>query len=124
MKAAPSGGTTITFINDRDAPTPDLQPPVDVHSWRLLRAPEGTLHLVTLSGQTEQGETVHVTTPITAVDQEAGIVTTLSGRRHALLSPPEDRDLERDLLRNGAIRLGMGGAVDVTVLAWDQLDFS
>lgn len=116
------GGVAITFANDRDAPTVDEQPQVEVDSWRLLRAPEGTLHLVTLRALSEQGGTVRVTTPITVVDQEAGIVTTSSGRRYTLMGPPEDRHIERELLLTGAIRLGMGAAVDVSVLAWDQVD--
>ena len=34
----------------------------------------------------------------------------------------ETREFELDLLQGGAVRLGLGDAVDVSVLAWDQLD--
>lgn len=122
MNGGQNGGLAITVANDRDAPTVGEQPLVEVHSWRVLRAPERSLHLVTLTGLSEQGGTVRVTSAITAVDQDAGIVTTSSGRRYLLMGPPEDRDLQRELLRNGAVRLGMGTAVDVSVLAWDQVD--
>lgn len=122
MSARQLEGLAITFSNDRDAPIVDLQPRMEVDSWRLLRTPVGTLHLVTLRRLSEQGGTVRVTTRITVVDQVAGIVTTTSGRQYALVGPPEDRQFERELLLNGAIKLGMGASVDVSVLAWDQVN--
>lgn len=122
MNIGPTGGASMMFVNERDAPIPDLQPRVEVRSWRLLRAPEGTLRLVLLAGLTEQSGTVRVTSPITAVDQDAGIVTTSSGRQYVLMGPFEDGKLERDMLLNGAVRLGLGAAVDVSVLAWDQVE--
>jgi len=54
---------------------------MEVHSWGLIRTPEGTLHLVTLRDLTEERGTVRVTSAITAVDREARIVTTSSGRQ-------------------------------------------
>jgi len=122
MKGRKNACLAMKFVNDRDASTVGEQPLVEVHSWRVLRAPERSLHLVTRTGLSEQGGTVCVTSSITAVDQDAGIVTTSSGRRYLLMGPPEDRDIQRELLREGAVRLGMGTAVDVTVLAWDQVD--
>lgn len=112
----------IAFANDRDAPPVDAQPTMEVHSWRLMRMPSGTLHLVTLRDLSNEQGIVRVTSAITAVDQAAGIVITSSGRQYALMGPPEDRDFERDLLQGGAVRLGMGDAVDVSVFAWDQVE--
>lgn len=122
MSTSQSGNVTVAFANERDAPAVAAQPRMEVHSWRLIREPSGTLHLVTLRDLTEEQGTVRVTSAITAVDQEAGIVTTSSGRQYALMGPPEERSLERDLLQGGAVRLGMGDAVDVSVLAWDQVE--
>lgn len=112
----------ISFVNERDAPSVEAQPRMEVHSWRLIRTPEGRLHLATLRGLSEERGTVRVTSAITAVDRQSGIVTTESGRRYALIGPPEERDFERSLLQGGAVRLGLGDAVDVSVFAWDQVD--
>lgn len=122
MSTGSTGSVSMMFVNERDAPTADLQPRVEVRSWRLLRAPEGTLHLVLLVGLIEHGRTVRVTSPITAVDQGTGTVTTSSGRQYVLMAPFEEGELERDMLLNGAVSLGLGAAVDVSVLAWDQVE--
>ncbi|MCY4756796.1 hypothetical protein [Pelomonas aquatica] len=122
MSDSEPGAPAIAFVNLRDAPAADAQPRMEVHSWRSIRAPAGTLHLVTLRDLTEERGTVRVTSAITAVDKEAGIVTTSSGRQYALMRPAEEREFERDLLQGGAVRLGLGDAVDVSVLAWDQVE--
>lgn len=122
MSDSEPGAPAIAFVNLRDAPATDAQPRMEVHSWRSIRAPAGTLHLVTLRDLTEERGTVRVTSAITAVDKEAGIVTTSSGRQYALMRPAEEREFERDLLQGGAVRLGLGDAVDVSVLAWDQVE--
>lgn len=122
MSASGPGDAAITFLNERDAPPVEAQPFMEVYSWRLIRTPAGTLHLVALRDLTEERGTVRVTSAITAVDEEAGIVTTSSGRQYTLMGPAEERDFERDLLQGGAVRLGLGDAVDVSVFAWDQLD--
>ena len=122
MSDSEPGAPAIAFVNLRDAPAADAQPRMEVHSWRSIRAPAGTLHLVTLRDLTEERGTVRVTSAITAVDKEAGIVTTSSGRQYALMRPAEEREFERDLLQGGAVRLGLGDAVDVSVLSWDQVE--
>lgn len=122
MSDSEPGAPAIAFVNLRDAPAADAQPRMEVHSWRSIRAPAGTLHLVTLRDLTEERGTVRVTSAITAVDKEAGIVTTSSGRQYALMRPAEEREFERDLLQGGAVRLGLGDAVDVSVLAWYQVE--
>lgn len=121
MSTREPGEITLAFANERDAPQVEAQPRVEVHSWRLLRSPSGTLHLVTLRGLSEEGCTVRVTSAITAVEPAAGIVTTSSGRQYVLMCPFEEREVERDLLQRGAVRLGMGDSVDVSVFAWDQV---
>jgi len=118
VSASGPGNAAITFLHPRDAPPVQAQPFMEVHSWRLIRTPAGSLHLVTLRDLTEERGTVRVTSAITAVDEQAGIVTTSSGREYALMGPAEERDFERDLLQGGAVRLGLGDAVDVSVFAW------
>jgi len=95
---------------------------MEVHSWRLIRVPSGELHLVTLRDLTDERGTVRVTSAIAAFDSSERVVTTSSGRQYVLTQPPEARQFERDLLQGGAVRLGMGDAVDVSMLVWDQLD--
>ncbi|MCE4540696.1 hypothetical protein LXT12_26025 [Pelomonas sp. P7] len=111
----------MLFVDDRDAPPVAKQSRMEVHSWRLIRTPAGTYHLVTLIEQCETRATVRVTSAITAVDSEAGLVTTSSGRQYLLMGPAEERTFERDILAGGAVSLGLGDAVDVTVFAWDQI---
>lgn len=122
MRSGQLGGVTVLFANEREAPGVDAQPRMEVHSWRLLRVPSGELHLVTLRDLTDERGTVRVTSAIAAFDDGARVVTTSSGRQYALMGSPEIREFELDLLRGGAVRLGMGDAVDVSVLAWDQLN--
>ncbi len=62
-----------------------------------------------------------VTSAITAVDQDAGLVTTSSGRQYLLVGPAEERPFEREVLADGAVSLGLGDAIDVTVFAWDEI---
>jgi hypothetical protein len=116
------GGVAVVFANERDAPTVDVQPGMEVHSWRLPRVPSDELHLVTLRDLSDERGTVRVTSAIAVFDDGARVVTTSSGRQYALMGPPETREFEFDLLQGGAVRLGLGDAVDVSVLAWDQLD--
>lgn len=117
-----SGGQrTLLFVGARDAPPVTRQSRVEVRSWRLIRTPEGTYHLLTLSDQWETRATVRVTSAITAVDPGAGVVTTSSGRQYVLMGPAEERPFERDVLAGGAVSLGLGDAIDVTVFAWDQI---
>jgi hypothetical protein len=109
----------ITFANERDAPAVEAQPRMLVHSWRLIRTPAGTLHLVTLRDVSDAQATVRVTSPISAVARDRVVVTTSSGREYELAGPAEEREIEREVLRAGAVGLGMGRAVDVSALAWD-----
>ncbi|MEO3711346.1 hypothetical protein [Roseateles flavus] len=110
---------SLTFANERDASDIETQPRVLVHSWRLIRTRTGTLHLVTFRDVGDEQETVCVTSAISAVERGRVAVTTSSGRMYELAGPAEEREIEREMLRAGAVRLGMGGAVDVSVLAWD-----
>jgi len=117
-----SGGQcSLHFIDDRDAPPVATQSRVEVRSWRLIQTPAGSYHLVMLSDQCETRATVRVTSAVVAVDPDAGVVTTSSGRQYKLIGPAEERPFERDVLAGGAVTLGLGDAVDVTVFAWDQI---
>ena len=122
MSPGQLGGVAVLFANERDAPAVDAQPRMEVHSWRLIRVPSGELHLVMLRDLTDERGTVRVTSAIAAFDSSERVVTTSSGRQYVLTQPPEARQFERDLLQGGAVRLGMGDAVDVSMLVWDQLD--
>lgn len=114
---------SFDFANERaGCPVEELQY-VDVTSWLVIRASSGKLHLVTLVSTAVGDRTVGLSSPISSVDSGGRIVTTSSGRRYELMGPPEVRELERDLLHSGAVRLGMGNAVDVSVFAWDLLHF-
>lgn len=121
MSRRKQSDSAFTFAKEGEPPPAKAHPSVEVHCWRLLRAPSGTLHLVTLDRQSEEGGTVRVTSAITALDEAAGIVTTSLGRQYLLMVPFEARDVERDLLHRGAATMGMGDSVDVSVLAWDQV---
>jgi hypothetical protein len=112
---------SLTFVNERDAPDLEAQPRVLVHSWRLVRTRGGSLHLITLRDVSNEQGTVRVTSAISAVEHGRVVVTTASGRKYELVGPAEEREVEREMLRAGAVKLGMGGAVDVSVLAWDLL---
>lgn len=122
MSTGAPSDINVTFVNERDAPAVPAQPRMEVHSWRLIRTPAGTLHLVTLRDLNDERGTVRVTSSIMSVDRVLQVVTTSSGRQYALMGPPEERDFERDLLQGGAVRLGLGDAVDVSAFAWDQVD--
>lgn len=121
---SPNHKAVVSLFNERNAPPVDGQPRMQVHSWRLIRTRSGTLHLVTLRDLGDEGGTVRVTSPISSIDRGRVIVTTSSGREYELMRPAEEREVERDLLRSGAVGLGMGAAVDVSVLAWDLVDIA
>jgi hypothetical protein len=115
------GSIAVGAANERDGPPVIQQPSMQVRSWRLLRAPSGTLHLVALEDLSAGGDTVRVTSAIAAFDSDSSVATTASGQRYALIGPPEDGESEREVLLSGAVRLGRGDAVDVSVLAWNEV---
>jgi len=116
---SPNQLTTVAPVNKRDAQSAEAQPRMQVHSWRLIRTRTGSFHLVIAGDPSDAQGTVRVTSPISSVDRDRVVVTTLSGREYELIGPAEARELEREVLRSGAVTLGMGHAVDVSVLAWD-----
>lgn len=111
--------TTCACGNKRDAQLFEAQPRIQVRSWRLIRTRTGALHLVVLGDLGEEPGTVRVTSRISTIDRGRVVVTTSSGHEFELIEPAEERELEREVLRSGAVRMGMGHAVDVSVLAWD-----
>lgn len=106
----------IFFVNERDAPPVDDQATVDVLSWRLFQAPAGALHLMTY----RDGQTVRVTSPVSAVDLKRRTLATSSGRLYKLLASPEEDRMAVALLRANAIRVGLLGAIDVSDDAWTE----
>lgn len=67
------------------------------------------------------GQTVRVTSPVSAVDRKRRTVTTSSGRVYNLRAAPEEDRMAVALLRANAIRVGLLGAIDVSDDAWTEL---
>ncbi len=111
----------ITFVNERDAPPPEEEPSMEVHSWRLMKAPSGELHLGTLRDRQTDRVVVRLTSALAWFDMVARAVTTASGRRYVLMGPPERRPLECMAIRNGAAQLGLTGGIDVSAQFWEQV---
>lgn len=107
----------IFFANERDAPPVEEQATVEALSWRLFLASTGALHLMTY----RDGQTVRVTSPVSAVDRKRRTVTTSSGRVYNLRAAPEEDHMAVALLRANAIRVGLLGAIDVSDDAWTEL---
>jgi len=121
MNSADADDLGITFVNERDAPRPEEEQIMKVHSWRLLKAPSGELHLGTLRDPQADRVVVRLTSALTWFDMAAKAVTTASGRRYVLMGPPEDRPLERLAIRNGAAQLGLAGGIDISAQFWAQM---
>ncbi len=115
--------TTVCPSDSTESPDAEGLPRIQVQSWRLIRAPVGTLHLVTFVDAIAEQAAVRVSSAITAVHRGRVVVSTSSGSTYELAGPAEEREIEREVLRAGAVRLGMGRAVDVSLLAWDHAHF-
>lgn len=105
------------FLNERFAPQVSEQPEVDLHHWRMFRAPSGDTRL---SAEINPG-TMRITTPVVAVDIPKACCITLSGRRYRLCCPPEDGELLRALIQANAERSGLVGAADVSDSIWSEI---
>lgn len=121
MNAAGPDDAGITFVNQRDAPPPEDEPSTEVHSWRLMKAPSGELHLGTLRDRQADRAVVRLTSALARFDMAAHAVTTASGRRYVLIGPPENRPLETMAIRNGAAQLGLAGGIDISAQFWAQM---
>lgn len=51
---------SVLFTNERDAPPVGTQPLMKVHSWRLMKATTGELHLVTLRVRHQDLSLIHI----------------------------------------------------------------
>lgn len=111
----------ITFANERDALPPGEEPSMEVHSWRLLKAPSGELHLGTLRDRQTDRAVVRLTSALAMVDTVARAVITVSDRRYVLMGPPESRPLERMAIRNGASHLGLADGIDISDQIWAEM---
>ena len=111
----------ITFVNERNAPRPEEEQTMEVHSWRLLKAPSGDLHLGTLRDPQGDRVVVRLTSVLGEFDMTARAVTTVSGRRYVLMGPPKTRPLERQAIRNGAAHLGLAAGIDVSEPFWEKM---
>lgn len=121
MKGTEPHGVGIAFVNERDAPPPGEEPSIEVHSWRLFKAPSGELHLGTLRDRQPDRAVVRLTSALLWFDMAAKAVTTASGRRYMLIGPPESRPLECMAIRNGAAQMGLAGGIDVSAELWAQV---
>lgn len=111
----------IAFVNEGDAPSPVAEPSLEVHSWRLMKAPSGELHLGTLRASQGDRAVIRLTSALAWFDMAARAVATASGRRYLLMGPPESRPLERMAIRNGAAHLGLAGGIDISAQFWAQM---
>lgn len=114
MNGPEHGDLGIVFVNERYAPPTEHEPSMNVHSWRLLKAPSGELHLGTLRDQQTDRALVRL-------DIAARAVTTASGRRYVLMEPPEGRPLECMAICNGAAQLGLVNSIDISTQLWEQM---
>lgn len=121
MNRADPDDLGISFINQRDAPPPEAEPSMEVHSWRVMKAPSGELHLGTLRDRQTDRAVVRLTSALAWFDMAARSVTTASGRRYVLIGPPESRPLECMAIRNGAAELGLAGGIDISAQFWARL---
>jgi hypothetical protein len=121
VNSAEPGDLGIAFVNERDAPPPEEEPSMEMHSWRLMKAPSGELHLGTLRDRQTDRAVVRLTSALARFDVAARAVTTASGRRYVLIGPPESRPLECMAIRNGAAQLGLSGGIDISAQFWDQM---
>lgn len=121
MNAAGPDDAGITFVNQRDAPPPEDEPSMEVHSWRLMKARSGELHLGTLRDRQADRAVVRLTSALAQFDLAARAVTTASGRRYVLSGPPESRPLEAMAIRNGAAQLGLAGGIDISAQFWERM---
>lgn len=111
----------VTFTNARDAPPPDDEANMEVHSWRLLKAPSGDLHLGTLRDREGDRAVVRLTSALARIDATERVATTGSGRTYVLMGPPERRPLERQAIRNGAAHLGLADGIDISDQIWSEM---
>ncbi len=94
---------------------------MEVHSWRLLKAASGELHLGTLRDRQADRVVVRLTSVLAKFDVAARMVTTASGRRYVLMGPPESSPLERQAIRNGAAHLGLADGIDISDPFWEKM---
>lgn len=111
----------IGFVNVRDAPAPDEEALMHVHSWRLLKAPSGELHLGTFRDRQTDRAVVRLTSALASIDGTTRVVTTASGRSYVLTGPPESGPLERQAIRNGAAHLGLADGIDISEQIWAEI---
>ncbi|KQW51235.1 MULTISPECIES: hypothetical protein [unclassified Roseateles] len=118
MRNADDAG--IAFDNERGALPPE-EDPCEVHSWRLLKAPSGELHLGTRRDRKTNRAVVRLTSALAGFDITSRAVKTTSRHRCMLMAPPKSRPLECMAIRNGAALLGLSGGIDISSQFWAQL---
>lgn len=111
----------IGFANERDAPPPEEEALMKAHSWRLLKAPSGELHLGTLRDHRTDRAVIRLTSALVSIDGVTRVVTTGSGRSYVLTGPPESGPLECQAIRNGAAHLGLADGIDISEQIWADI---
>jgi hypothetical protein len=104
----------IFFVNERDPPPVTEQPAVQVQSWRLFQAANGDRHLLAIL---DHGA-VRTTSAIISFDPASAELTTQSGRKYQVLSPPEARQPQLTMLTANALRAGLVDALDLSDTLW------
>jgi len=107
----------VYFINERDAPSVEIQPKVTLESWRIIETATGERYIVALLPE----GTARVTTTVVHIDPRTRLATTSSGRIYELLNAPEHSPLICDMLNLNAGRLGLGATIDVSGAIWASL---
>jgi hypothetical protein len=110
----------VLFLNERDAPSVEQQPRVNVHSWRAVKAMTGALHLSIHLG----GITLRITSPVATILLPEAIAVTSSGRAYWLNCPPETDDTLKRLILANAQRAGFPEHGDVSEELWAQIEAS
>ena len=108
----------VAFVNERDAPAAADQPRVEISSWRLVQAANGDRRLLAIL----EGGSLRVTSRIVNFDPVSVELITESNRRYRLMRPPEDRQVQHDLLRANASRVGLGDAADISSDLWSLVE--
>ena len=108
----------VAFVNERDAPASADQPRVEVSSWRLVQAANGDKRLLAIL----EGGSLRVTSRIVNFDPVSVELITESNRRYRLMRPPEDRQVQHELLRANASRVGLGDATDISSDLWSLVE--
>lgn len=102
------------FENDRPAPDVQSQPHVELRHWRILQRGNGTLYI---AAQLASGS-FRLTSTVVAIDLQAAVLWTASGRCYHLCEPPEQDEFLRNVMGAYAVRELLVVSADVSDIIW------